>query len=204
LSLWAIVPVKPLRRGKSRLASVLSDEERTTLNHNLFIHTLQVLSEVPEIDHTLVISRDPSALALARDHRARTLQEEGTPELNMALRRATVVAKVYATGGILILPADLPLLNVKDLQKLISLAQDPPSGVIAPDRRMDGTNALLVKPAGLIDYGYGPHSFQKHCERVKAAGARLQICDLYSFSLDLDIPDDLELYRKIESAEIKS
>jgi len=204
LSLWAIVPVKPLKRGKSRLASVLSDDERTTLNHALFIHTLQVLSETPEVDQTLVISRDPSALALAREQRARTLQEEGTPELNMALRRATVVAQVYATCGILILPADLPLLNVKDVQKLIALAQDPPLAVIAPDRRMDGTNALLVKPVGVIDYGYGPRSFHTHCERVKAAGARLEVCDLYSFSLDLDIPEDLDEYRKVESAGINT
>jgi 2-phospho-L-lactate guanylyltransferase len=115
-----------------------------------------------------------------------------------------VVAQVYATGGILILPADLPLLNVKDLQKLIAMAQDAPSGVIAPDRRNDGTNALLVRPAGLIDYAYGPNSFQKHCDRIKAAGANVQICELYSFSLDLDIPDDLDVYRKIESAEMKS
>ena len=204
MSLWAIVPVKPLRRGKSRLAGVLSEEERTTLNHNLLIHTLQILSEVPEIDHTLVISRDPSALSLARDHNARTLQEEGTPELNMALRRATVVAQVYATGGILILPADLPLLNTKDLQTLISLAHDPPVVVIAPDRRVDGTNALLVKPVGLINYAYGPGSFQKHCDRANQTKARLEICNLYSLSLDLDIPDDLDVFRRIESTEIKS
>lgn len=204
MSLWAIVPIKPLRRGKSRLAGVLTEEERTTLNHNLLIHTLQVLSEVPEIDHSLVISRDPLALSLAREQHARTLQEEGTPELNMALRRATVVAQVYATGGILILPADLPLLNTHDLQKLIALAHDPPVVVIAPDRRSDGTNALLIKPVGLIDYAYGPGSFQKHCERVKQSNARLEICDLYSFSLDLDIPDDLDVFRKIESSEIKT
>ncbi len=203
MSLWAIVPVKPLKRGKSRLAGVLSDEERATLNQTLFIHTLQVLSETPEIDHILVISRDPSALALAREQRARTLQEEGTPELNMALRRATVVAQVYATGGILILPADLPLLNVKDLQQLIGLAHDPPVAVIAPDRRMDGTNALLLKPVGLIQYAYGPGSFRIHSERAKAAGARLEVVHLYSFSLDLDIPADLDEYHKLESAEVK-
>ncbi len=29
MALWAIVPVKPLRRGKSRLAKVLTQDERT-------------------------------------------------------------------------------------------------------------------------------------------------------------------------------
>ena len=35
MSLWAIVPVKPLRRGKSRLAGALTEEERATLNQEL-------------------------------------------------------------------------------------------------------------------------------------------------------------------------
>ncbi len=203
MSLWALVPVKPLQRGKSRLSGVLSNEERTALNHQLFVHTLKTLAGVPEIAQTLVISRDPAALALARDHGARTLQEEGTPELNTALRRATVVARAYATGGLLILPADIPLLNVKDLQKLIAMAHNPPVVVLAPDRRGDGTNALLISPVGLINYTYGPGSFQKHIDQVKATNARLEICDLPSFALDLDIPEDLEMYRQIESTEIK-
>lgn len=203
MSLWALVPVKPLQRGKSRLSGVLSNEERTALNHQLFIHTLKTLAEVPEIAQTLVISRDPAALALARDHGARTLQEEGTPELNTALRRATVVARAYAAGGLLVLPADIPLLNVKDLQKLIGLAHDPPVVVLAPDRRGDGTNALLTSPVGLISYTYGPGSFHKHVDQVKLTGARLEICNLSSFALDLDIPEDLEMYRQIESTEIK-
>ncbi len=122
MSLWAIVPVKPLRRGKSRLAGVLSEEERTLLNQSMLSHTLKVLSEVREIDQTLVVSRDPSALALAREYHARTLLEDGSPQLNTALRRATAVAQAYATQGVLILPADLPLLTPQDVTALPSSA----------------------------------------------------------------------------------
>jgi 2-phospho-L-lactate guanylyltransferase (CobY/MobA/RfbA family) len=39
MTLWAIVPVKPLRRGKSRLADVLSQDERTNLNRHLLENT---------------------------------------------------------------------------------------------------------------------------------------------------------------------
>ena len=48
MTLWAIVPVKPLRRGKSRLSSVLSLEARTALNHYLLSNTLETLAAVPE------------------------------------------------------------------------------------------------------------------------------------------------------------
>ena len=67
MSLWAIVPVKPLRRGKSRLAGVLTDEERTFINYSMLKNTLKALRATPEVDHVLVVSRDPSALALARE-----------------------------------------------------------------------------------------------------------------------------------------
>ena len=199
MSLWAIVPVKPLRRGKSRLAGVLSEDERTHLNQSMLEHTLKILAEVPEIDQTLVVSRDPAALALARTFGARTVREEGTPALNVALRRATLVAKAYATHGVLILPADIPLLNTSDLQTLVKCAEVPPVVVIAPDLRHDGTNALLVCPAGLIEYSYGPGSFQRHCERANRAGVRLEICEIPSLGLDLDIPEDLEMLRELEA-----
>ena len=110
MTLWAIVPVKPLRRGKSRLAGTLNEDERTQLNRALLQHSLETLSGVPGVNEVLVVSRDPNALAIAREHGARTVQEDGTPHLNTALKRATVVAQVYATQGVLILPADLPLI----------------------------------------------------------------------------------------------
>jgi 2-phospho-L-lactate guanylyltransferase (CobY/MobA/RfbA family) len=68
-----------------------------------------------------------------------------------------------------------------------------PVVVAAPDRCYDGTNALLVCPAGLIEYEYGPGSFERHCARAREVGARLEICELPSLSLDLDNPEDLDL-----------
>ena len=92
MSLWAIIPVKPLRRGKSRLAGVLSEEERTVLNITLLENTLRTLKQVQEIDQILVVSRDTGALALARDFKARTVQE-GKPGLNTALKRALLLPR---------------------------------------------------------------------------------------------------------------
>src|SRR4030042_446957 len=110
MTLWAIVPVKPLRQGKSRLAEVLTQDERTDLNRRLLAHTLDTLTAIPEIEHVLVVSRDQAALALAREYGARTVQENGSPQLNVALARATIVAKNFAPRGIFIVQAALPLL----------------------------------------------------------------------------------------------
>ncbi|MBN1665786.1 MAG: 2-phospho-L-lactate guanylyltransferase [Anaerolineales bacterium] len=200
MTLWAIVPVKPFTRGKSRLAEVLSLAERTDLNRILLQNTLDTLRKLPEIEQVLVISRDAEVLALARDHGARTVLENRNSELNLALARATVVAKTYATRGVLILPVDLPLVSSEDIHCMLERVGEPPVVVVAPDRHRQGTNALLVCPAGLIEYEYGPDSFRRHCQQALAVGARLEICELPSISLDLDIPEDLELVaREIES-----
>ncbi len=199
MTLWAIVPVKPLRRGKSRLAGTLSEDERTELNRALLQHSLETLSSVSGVDEILVVSRDPNALMIAREHGARTVQEDGQPHLNTALKRATVVAQVYATRGVLILPADLPLVTREDIQTLLDRAVKPPVVVIAPDRHMKGTNALVIAPAGTIEYDFGENSFQRHCERAKQAGARLEIVELPSLGLDLDVPEDFELVKNLES-----
>ena len=204
MTLWAIVPVKPLRRGKSRLAGTLSEDERTHLNQLLLEHTLKTLTNLREIEQILVVSRDPAALSLARDHGARTVREtSGSPQLNTALTRATVVAQVYATRGVLVLPADLPLMTPDDILSLIKRATKPPVVVIAPDRREEGTNALLISPAGLIDYDFGPGSFKRHCERARQAGARLEVVSLPSLGLDLDLPEDLDEVLKLEGLDFE-
>jgi 2-phospho-L-lactate guanylyltransferase len=198
MSLWAIVPVKPLRRGKSRLAGVLTEEERTFLNYTMLANTLKALAAVPEVDHVLVVSRDSGALALARDFSAKTVQEDGSSDLNTALRRATVVAQLYNAQSVLVLPDDLPLLTADSIRGMLRMANKPPVIVIAPDRRRTSTNGLIVNPAGLIDYHFGPNSFQKHLEQAQRYQVHIEICEDPSLALDLDLPEDLELLRKLE------
>jgi 2-phospho-L-lactate/phosphoenolpyruvate guanylyltransferase len=203
MSFWAIVPVKPLRRGKSRLAEVLSEDERAALNHCLLAHTLETLKGTPEVEHVLVVSRDPAALTLAREFGARTVLEYGAPKLNLALARATFVVKKYAQRGVLIIPSDLPLVTPQDIRLMLEFAQEPPVVVVAPDRRKEGTNALVVCPVGLIAYDFGPGSFQRHCERARQAGARLEICEIPSLALDVDLPEDLALVsEELESLRV--
>ncbi len=204
MSIWAIVPVKPLRRGKSRLSGVLNEEERAKLNTDMLVHTLEVLSIVPEIHQTLVISRDPSALTIAREMGAKTVQEDGAPHLNTALRRAAAVAKMYSASGVLILPADLPLLKPEDITQILLCSNHPPVVTIVPDRHKNGTNAMYQSPAGIIDFAYGPGSFMKHCERIEKTSARLEVLEIPSLGLDLDLPEDLEILKMIEKDEISA
>jgi len=191
MTIWAIVPVKPLRRGKSRLSEVLTGEERAALNKKLLVHTLKTITQVPALEQVLVVSRDPEALAIARFHGARTVLEDGAPHLNLAITRATAVAKMYSAIGVLVLPADLPQITPEDVTVMLKAAGMSPSVVIAPDHRRQGTNALLVKPPGLFSYQFGENSFNLHVEQTQAHGIEPKVVELPSLAHDVDLPEDL-------------
>lgn len=201
MSIWAIVPVKPLRLGKSRLAGVLKDDERAALNRRFLQQTIETLKSTREISQILVISRDPGALAVARQYNVRTIHEDGTPNLNSALARATMLARQYASRGVLVLPADLPLITQEDLSHFLEFVGKPPCVVISPDRHDNGTNALLVSPGGLIACDFGPGSFERHCSAAMRVGANLQVVRRERIMLDLDTPDDLEMLRRIDGTK---
>ncbi|MGI6739940.1 MAG: 2-phospho-L-lactate guanylyltransferase [Brevefilum sp.] len=202
MSLWAIVPIKPLRRGKSRLSEILSEEERSKLNHYLFINTLKVLKQVDEISDILVVSRDSNVLTESREIGVRTVTENGTPELNPALRRASIFSIAFSTEGVLIVPADLPLLTPQDVRDFLSHRKSPPMTVIAPDRRRQGTNMLLLDPADLLTFSFGQDSFNRHCELARLRGAEVIVVENDNIALDLDIPEDYELLRSMDSVPV--
>ena len=129
--------------------------------------------------------------------------EDGAPQFNTAIKRATVVAKTQGAHAVLILPADLPLIKPSDIKSFLKHGNKPPTIVIAPDRRQDGTNCLLVNPAGFLEYGYGPGSFNRHCERAVANGAKVEIVHSERLGLDLDLPEDLEYLGGLEKLGIK-
>jgi 2-phospho-L-lactate guanylyltransferase len=204
MSLWAIVPVKPLRRGKSRLSAVLSEDERSQLNHQLFVHTIAVLKQVPAITDILVVSRDSDVLTEARELQVRTVTENGAPELNNALRRASLFSKSFSTEGILIVPADLPLMTPKDVTGFLGQCGHSPTAVIAPDRRRQGTNLLFTNPADLLVFSYGQESFERHINLARQKGARVEIVENERIARDLDVPEDYDLLRSVEAVPVLS
>ena len=135
MTIWAIVPVKPLRLGKSRLSEVLTEDERAHFNRTFLERVLGILKEVQEIGQVLVVSRDSEVLAIARHLGAKTVLEDGAQELNMALKRATSVAQGLNARGVLILPADLPLVTAQDIREFIQDINEDSIMRICPDRR---------------------------------------------------------------------
>ncbi len=89
-------------------------------------------------------------------------------------------------------------MHADDIQALIALAKNP-SIVIATDHNGDGTNALLVRPPGLIQFDYGPGSYQRHIASAERAGIEVMTYHSDRLASDIDVPEDLDLYRRIRS-----
>lgn len=196
MNIWAIVPVKPLNRAKSRLSPVLEPEQRQAFSQQMLERTIKTLQAVEAIKGILLVSRDSAALAVGRGLGAQTLTESGVPELNDSLTRATQAVKTWQANGVLVIASDIPLVTPDDLNTMLQLGRMPPSAVLAPDRRKDGTNAMLVRPPALFPYQFGPGSFERHRQSAEEAGATVKVYESETLSLDVDYPEDLDLYRE--------
>lgn len=201
MSVWAIIPVKPLNRAKSRLASVLTPQQRHHLAEMMFRHVLETLQNTPQIMGTLVISRDNKALAIAREYDARTVQESGAPELNAAMMRATQVITSWGCSAMLALPADLPLVTSEDISAIIEMGHELMSVVVAPDQNDNGTNVLFMRPPGIIPYSFGSGSFVSHVAAAHQANLAVHIYRSARTALDIDLPEHLDQYNQYASLD---
>jgi 2-phospho-L-lactate guanylyltransferase len=186
--IFVIIPAKPLDQSKTRLAAVLPVTERVDLSRHLVQRTIHLARQVGEV---VVVSRDMAVRKLAKHAGAWALVEAGQ-ELNQALQQAADWVTVRGGQGVLILPGDLPLLQLSDLTEIVAAGRRLPSIVIAPSQRLDGTNALLLRPPGLIKFAFGPRSFDRHQQAAQDVGVEPIIYHSPTVALDLDLPEDLQ------------
>jgi 2-phospho-L-lactate guanylyltransferase len=198
MSIWAIIPVRPLEEGKSRLADALTPAERQNLNRTFFSQTLEVVGQAVGPDRILVVSRSKALLATAKAMGLHTLLETAPHGLNEALTQAATVAHTRGASAILSVSCDLPFLTAEDLKALLDTALEGDGLAIASDRAGTGTNALVMSPAGAIPYAYGPGSFAAHQQSAAAQRLVLNVVRRPGLSFDIDTPDDFEQMEEIK------
>jgi 2-phospho-L-lactate guanylyltransferase len=196
---WVVVPLRGLEAAKSRLGGQLDAEERLDLVTGLLERTLAAAAATPGVDRVLLVSPDPAALELGAELGAETLRDAGRG-LNEALEVARTHAVAAGAGTLLVLPGDLPRVSPAAIAEVIA-GGDPVAAtgprpravvVLVPDRHGAGTNALLLRPPGVIDFAFGRGSRARHLAAAAAAGAAAVEID-GPLTLDVDTPDDLLL-----------
>jgi 2-phospho-L-lactate guanylyltransferase len=180
-----LVPVKRLDQAKTRLAEVLSSAERAELAQELLAHVLATVTAAAVGPVTVVSSEE--ALFLNGIDR---FDDEGLA-WNDAL--AAAMGDIQEQVAVVI-AADLPRLTANDVCALVHAT--PRRGLAIARARDGGTNAVAMRPPGLLATQFGePDSAALHERSTWAAGADAHVLDLPGLAFDVDTPADLAEWR---------
>ena len=180
----AVVPFR-IENPKSRLSSVLSPEERTTLAclmlrnalsclENAGIRKIDILSKTPlSLPEMMISSPSEISLSLLIDDR----------DLNTAVN--AYLEK--QTDPVLILMTDLPLVTDDIIRRICDTSSDI---CIAPGRG-GGTNILRIARPDVFRVRYHGQSFLNHKKQALDCGLSFEVFDSFFAGADLDEPDDI-------------
>ena len=191
--IFALIPVRSLSHGKSRLAPAFSGAEREQLVRNMLADVVAAALAVPSLAEVAVISPDPAALALASalDQRVvPVIEEPGREGLNPAIAAGRDRAVGAGADGLLVLFGDLPLIDAAAIREFLSV---PAAVVLAPDRHGEGTNASLVRFGGdgqRFEYQYGAGSLARHEAEARRLGLPVSVVAVPRLATDLDTVED--------------
>ncbi len=195
----AILPVKRFNTAKQRLAAGLGGEQRRTLAAAMVGDVLEAIGAARTIERTIVVSGDPVAQELAAEVGAEVVPDPGDSGHVEAALAGIARAEVEGAGCVVLLPGDCPLLEPRELDRLLTGVPERYVGIV-PDRHGSGTNALVLSPPGAIVPAFGEDSRARHVALAREAGIPFEVEELPSLGLDLDTPADvIALTRELDA-----
>src|SRR5271155_6155648 len=116
-----LVPVKNLKDAKQRLSSILCDDERFELAQAMCEDVLQTLALWDGYPPVAVVTSDPFVRVLAARFNFEVVADDNSGETS-AIEVATAVCTERGVRNILVMPADIPLVESSELQKILDSA----------------------------------------------------------------------------------
>ena len=182
MSKWtALVPIKQGGGGKSRLSQALSSAQRELLSLRMAQHVLTTLGERDETAEIIILS------AQQPDWWAGAWTADEGRGLNAEI---TAWRAWHGAGPILVIHADLPLLNADDIGVLLDAAMRH-GAALATDRAGEGSNALAIADGRAFNFHFGPDSRRLHAEQEPT----MPIIERTGLMADMDTPEDLAFAR---------
>jgi 2-phospho-L-lactate guanylyltransferase len=191
--IWAVVPAKKLEQAKTRLASVLSPEERRELCLAMLRDVLSALRGAEYLAGVVVVTADAAIAQAARALEVEVIAEQTTGQ-NAAIEVGMAYARARGASELLIVSADLPLLCAETVEQLLAQARKNErdrSVLLAPSRDGTGTNAMLQRPPGVIPFLFGVNSLQRHQQAAAERGVPVDLARADGLAFDVDLPIDL-------------
>ena len=185
-----LLPVKNLDGAKQRLAAILDQRARTELAQVMLVDVLETLSAWTHRPEVGIVTSDPFALQLAHQFHFTVIADNANRGETDAIETATRFCEQQGVSNTLVIPGDIPLIQVWELETIISAAPSQGS-VLVPAADGRGTNAIWRCPAGLFPARFGNDSFNPHYAAAQATGEPCILLSLPGIALDVDNPSDL-------------
>lgn len=164
-SLHLVVPLKALRRAKSRLLGVADQGHRDQRGHSelvtaIALDTVSAASQ-SEIANIVVVTADETLTTIMAAEGIEVLHDTPANGLNAALRHSDEILRGRSsTARIGVLQADLPALRPSELAAAVEAADD--RRAYCPDRHGSGTTLLLAQAGQPLDPRFGDGSALAH------------------------------------------
>ena len=200
MGLWAVVPAKERASAKERLAPVLRPQTRQALALAMLEDVLAALTATRGIAGLLVVTVDRGAARLATNYGARLIEAGARDGHTGAVAAAARLLAAEQRAGMLTLPGDIPLVTSAEITTLLAAHSPAPSFTIVPSHDERGSNAIACSPPDAVPLRFGENSFHPHLQAAKACGIRPNVVHLPGIALDIDNPEDLVSFMRIDSS----
>ena len=201
LKIVAIVPIKNTESSKSRLSTVLNQNQRRNLVNFLLDVTMKELNKSSFITDILLVSSDKYFKEVYN-----TKKIEFLTDFNEGVNKAISLADSYLEDqkidASIVIPIDLPLITSCDVDYFCRMSMEfPKCVIISPSKRLDGTNMMLRKPHNVIRTYYDDSNYQNHFLEAKLYNIPIKPVYRENLSFDIDTIEDLISLRKIGNWE---
>lgn len=203
----AIVPIRSLSTGKSRLEGVLGRAQLERLCLSMMEDVLTALLAVPALDRVVVATPDRSAGRAAEALGAEAFVGDD-PGLNAAVDAACRRLSGQGVHVSLSVLGDVAAAESDDFARLlaetIALAKESHGEAVGLAPSDDGGTAALVRsPADVVQSRFGHDSAAVYRAQCKAFDIRLCELRLPSLRLDLDEIADIEAFLAGQRARLR-
>jgi len=192
-----LIPIKDPANAKTRLADLLSPEERRRLAWVMLQDVSRAVLACSKADSIVMVTSFDPAIEHAKHYGWDVLTEESQASESASIDWASRALQERGFDTVMRLPADLPLVRAGDIDALLSIELRAPAALLVPSREGTGTNAIIRTPPNIFPSRFGPNSLALHREEAARAGARFAVVNNPRIALDIDEPSDLELFVEV-------
>ena len=159
---------------------------------------LKTISNCKLVNGIVIVSKDETAIKIGRQFNAIEIFDDESG-VNNAINLADEYLSDKKFDCSVIFPQDIPIMTSFDIDTLLGFSRSTDSAIIVPSRQFNGTNALVRRPASLMQTRYDMGSYTHQMDAASTKTKNISIALIRRMMLDIDDEHDLAFMLKQNS-----